>query len=311
MKENRIQTVSVIGCGYMGWVFGLHCAIHGYPVNIYDINQEAIDRAKEQISQELDAQKDKRLITPEEKQAILRRISFTQDLQNAVATADFVFETVPEKLELKREIFARLDRFSPAETILATGSSSLPVSRIEDATKRPDRVLNTHFYPPIWEMPMVELMRGTATSEETLDRVRQFMNDIEVVSLMVLKESTGFLFNRIWRAIKKECLTVADTGVATFEDVDRAWSIFMAIFKKFPGPFALMDSIGLDTVLDIEKVYHQKSGNSADAPPKILTDKVENRELGLKTGKGFYTYPRPAFEKDDWLPIGKRAGSED
>lgn len=311
MTKKRIQSVSVAGCGYMGWVFGCQCAAKEYPVSLYDISPEAINQARQHISQELDAREDQRLITPGEKQSILGRISFTQDLKKAVAKADFVFETVPEKLELKREIFAQLDRFSPADAILATGSSSLPVSRVDDVTKRPDRVLNTHFYPPIWEMPMVELMRGSATSEETLDRVRQFMKDINVVPLMVLKESTGFLFNRIWRAIKKECLTVADTGVASFEDVDRAWSIFMAVFKRVPGPFALMDSIGLDTVLDIEKVYHQKSGNSADAPPKILTDKVENGELGLKTGKGFYTYPRPAFEKEGWLPIGKRAGSED
>lgn len=305
MAKNPIETICIVGSGHMGWIFGFQCAVHGYPVWLYDVGQEALERAKENITQELNTRIDQQQLTPEEKKSILTQFHFTQDLKEGVAHADLVFEVVPEKLELKREIFAQLDQLSPSHAILATGSSSLPVSQIEDVTQRLDRVLNTHYYPPIWYMPMGELMRGTATSEETLARVQQFMQNIGITPLMVLKESTGFLFNRIWRAIKKECLTVVDTGVATFEDVDRAWNLFTGIFKKIPGPFALMDTIGLDTILNIEMVYYQKSGNEVDAPPKLLTDKVEKKELGVKTGKGFYTYPNPTFQNPTWLKGGK------
>ena len=305
MNENRIKTVSVIGCGHMGWIFGFHCAVYGYPIKFYDVNQAAIDKAEQLITDELDSRVKQQQLSEEEKQSVFGRFFFTRQLKEAVAEADLVFETVPEKIELKREIFARLDELAPSHAILATGSSSLPVSQIEDVTKRLDRVLNTHYYPPIWQMPMGELMRGKKTSEETLHRVRQFMRDIDVVPLMVLKESTGFLFNRIWRAIKKECLTVADTGVGTFEDIDRAWSIFTRVFQRVPGPFALMDTIGLDTILDIERVYYEKSGKMEDTPPNILINRVEKKELGVKAGGGFYTYPNPAFQMPHWLTGGE------
>jgi len=304
MAKNPIETICVVGSGHMGWIFGFQCAVHGYPVWLFDIALEGLERAKKNITQEMNTRIDQQQLSPEEKKSILTRLHFTQDLNVGVAHADLVFEAVPEKLEIKRKIFAQLDQLSPSHTILATGSSSLPVSQIEDVTQRFDRVLNTHYYPPIWHMPMADVMRGTATSDETVDRVRQFIQSIGVTPLMVLKESTGFLFNRIWRAIKKECLTVVDTGVATFEDVDRAWNLFTGIFNKTPGPFALMDTIGIDTILDIELVYYQKSGNEVDAPPKLLTDKIDKNELGVKTGKGFYTYPNPTFQNPTWLKGG-------
>src|SRR5207302_3729422 len=125
----------------------------------------------------------------------------------------------------KREIFAQLDQSCPAYTVLATDSSSIKVSALEDATHRPEQVLNMHFYSPVWQRPMVELMGGTATSAETLERARHFARTIGVIPLLVRKESTGFLFNRVWRAIKKECLHLVDDGVASHEDVDRAWMI--------------------------------------------------------------------------------------
>ena len=141
-------------------------------------------------------------------------------------------------------------------------------------------------------------MRGTATSNETIERVRRFAYNIEMIPLLVRKESTGFIFNRVWRAIKKECLCVVDDGVASHEDVDRAWMIFTGLPI---GPFGLMDMIGLDVVRDIEMVYYHESGDESDAPPKLLLDKIEKGELGVKTGKGFYTYPNPAFQNPSWL----------
>jgi 3-hydroxybutyryl-CoA dehydrogenase len=118
---------------------------------------------------------------------------------------------------------------------------------------------------------------------------------------MVLKESTGFIFNRIWRAVKKDALDIVDAGIASYEDVDRAWMIFTGMPI---GPFGVMDMTGLDVIRDIELVYYRESGDEADAPPKVLLDKIEKNELGVKTGRGFYTYPNPPFENASWLNQG-------
>ena len=144
----------------------------------------------------------------------------------------------------------------------------------------------------------MELMKGTWTTDETIETAKVFSHSIGVYPLIVLKESTGFIFNRIWRAIKKESLRVVDTGVASFEDVDRAW---MSLYRTEMGPFGMMDRVGLDVVYDIEMVYYEESGDQKDKPQKILQDKIKKGELGAKTGKGFYTYPDPSYVKPGWL----------
>jgi len=263
---------------------------------------EMLQRAAQSHAAELGRRVEKQQITVEEKVAILSRIHLTTDVQEGASRADLVIEAVPERLELKREVFAQLDKICPSHTVLATNSSSIRISAIEDATHRLDRVLNMHFYAPVWQRPMVELMRGSATSDETMDRARQFGRTIGMTPLLVRKESTGFIFNRVWRAIKKECLHLVDDGVASHEDVDRAWMIAIG---GPAGPFGLMDMVGLDVVRDIEMVYYRESGDEKDVPPKLLLDKIARGELGIKTGRGFYTYPNPAFQAPGWLKAEK------
>ena len=289
--NKQIKTISVVGAGSMGWQIALHCAVHDYPVWLIDISQQVLDQAQQMQIQELAKRK-------VDKQAILAWLNFTTNMAQGVAEADLVIETAPENLALKRKIFTQLDELCPPQTILATNSSSQPISRIESATKRLDKVLNTHFYPPIWVRPMVELMRGTATSDDTMEQVKQFVHSIALTPLIVTKESMGFIFNRVWRAIKRECLHLVDEGVASADDVDRAW---MICFNLPYGPFALMDMVGLDVVRDIEMKYYEQSGDEKDAPPKMLLDKIEKGEIGIKTNKGFYTYPNPAFQNHTWL----------
>lgn len=293
-----IESVCIVGAGYMGYQIGLQCASHCFRVRMYDISDEAMERAIESMTQVLDEWIVEKKITEEDKEATLSRIDSMDDLERAASDVDLVIEAIPERLELKREVFGELDLICDGRTILATNSSSIRISKIEGATGRPDRVLNTHFYSNPWRSSVVELMRGTATSDETMGRVREFMLAIGMVPLTVLRESTGFIFNRVWRAIKRECLHLADDGVASFEDVDRAW---MLLYGREVGPFGMMDRIGLDVVLDIENVYYVESGDEADRPPGLLVEKVERGELGVKTGKGFYTYPDPAFRDPDWL----------
>ena len=293
-----IETVCVIGAGFMGWQISLQCASHGYPVSLYDVSKGALTKASEAITEELERRVEEQMMPLYERDAILRRIHATMDVEEAASDVDLVIEAVPELLEVKREVFAALDGTCDGRTILATNSSSIRVSKIEGATGRPDRVLNTHFYNIPWRRSVVELMRGTATSDETMELVRRFMESIGVTPLTVLRESTGFIFNRVWRAIKRECLHLVDEGVASHEDVDRIW---MILYEKEIGPFGMMDRVGLDVVRDIEMVYHGETDDERDAPPGVLLDKIGRGELGVKTGKGFYSYPDPEFRDPGWL----------
>ena len=298
MVTRPIETIAMVGSGFMGTQIGLLCAVHGVDVRLYDISQTVLDSSAQSQAEELADRLEAGTIAAVDRDSILGRIHYTTDLTKAVSNADLVIEAVPERLEPKREIFRELDSLCPEHTILATNSSSIRVSAIEDVVQRRDRVVNLHFYAIVWQRPMVDIMGGTETTAETMATVRQFALRIGVTPLMVRKESTGFVFNRVWRAVKRECLQVVDEGVASHEDVDRAWIIFSGMSM---GPFGFMDLIGLDVICDIEMVYYSESGDESDAPPSILLDKIERGELGVKTGMGFYDYPHPAYEEPDWI----------
>ena len=290
--------VCIVGSGYLGTQIGVLCAMHGYMVSLQDISAEALrtsEKAIDDYVQEWIAAGD---LSELDGNDIKKRISYTDDLVDAVQGAGMVVEAVVERLDVKRDVFKRLDRLCDPGVLLATNSSSIKVSHIEDATQHPGRLLNMHFYSYPWRRKILELMRGTHTTDEAVEAARGFSHSIGVRPLMVLKESTGFIFNRVWRAVKKECLTVVDEGVASFEDVDRAW---MSLYGTDIGPFGLMDRVGLDVVRDIELVYHGESGDPSDRLPEILLDMVDRGELGVKTGKGFYTYPDPDYRMPGWL----------
>lgn len=290
--------VCVVGSGYLGTQIGVLCARYGYMVSMQDISAEALrasEKAVREYVQEWIVAGD---ISELDGDNIKQRISYTVDLADAVQGAGIVIEAVVERLDVKRDVFKKLDELCDPSVIFATNSSSIKVSRIEGATQHPGRLLNMHFYSYPWRRGILELMRGTHTTDEAMEAAKHFSTSIGVTPLMVLKESTGFIFNRVWRAIKKECLTVVDEGVASFEDVDRAW---ISLYGTDIGPFGMMDRIGLDVVRDIELVYYRESGDPSDKPPKILLDKINRGEFGVKTGKGFYTYPNPDYQIPGWL----------
>jgi 3-hydroxybutyryl-CoA dehydrogenase len=282
-----IKNVTIVGAGFMGTQIGFHCAVKGYPICLHDASTQVLEKVMPSCAEKFDFAFAAQPANADEKDNVLQRIRLAHDIKRAASDADLVIEAIPEHLELKREVFARLDRVCPAHTILATNSSSIPISRIEGATHRPDRVINLHFFPPVRDNALAELMGGTATSENTIERTRQFVSNIGLIPVLARKESFGFVMNRVWRAVKKECLRVVDEGVASVEDVDWAWQAFLGTAY---GPFFMMDVVGLDVVHDIEMSYYRESGDASDAPPKILLDKIAAGELGVKTGKGFYTY---------------------
>lgn len=298
IMTTRINTVSVIGSGFMGSQIALQCASFGKSVWMYDVDDDAHRSSEVEQARFLDAMIADGFVAADRRQPILDCVRRTESLEQAVRDSDLVIEAVTENLSVKCDVFQRLDAACPQHAILATNSSSIRISRIEVATNRPERVLNTHFVQPIWKHPFVELMPGTQTSGETMQSVREFMLDIGVIPVLVRKESTGFIYNRIWRAVKKEALRVVDSGVATIADVDRTWMMQM---ETAMGPFAMMDVVGLDVVRDIEMIYFQESADPSDAPPKVLLDKIAQGDLGVKTGKGFYSYPDPEWESPQFL----------
>jgi 3-hydroxybutyryl-CoA dehydrogenase len=293
-----IERVAVIGTGTMGRQIALRAAQGGFPVALYDSDPAALQRAQTAAPAMLAEWAHQGAIPQSDVEPTLARLRFVTDLSGAVRGADLVIEAVPERVDLKRVVWAQLDEAAPEAAIIATNSSSIRVSLLEDATARPAQVANLHFFHPLPERQMVEIGPGTQTSAATMDALERFARRIRILPLRVQKESTGFIINRVWRAIKKETLKVADSGVASFEDVDRA---FMTFFGITQGPFALMDGIGLDVVKDIEEVYAAESGDPNDLPPPILTERVARGDLGVKTGRGFYTYPNPAWAAPGFL----------
>ncbi len=294
----RIERVCVFGAGTLGWQIALQCASNAHKVILYDISTEALKKAESSISNEVRSWASEGSISTALMESIVQQVRIESDPINAVKGVDLVIEAVPEKLDLKRQVFKELDAVCDVDTIISTNSSSIRVSLIEDITRRMDRVLNTHFYSAPWKSRIVELMKGRFTSDETMASVSNFMRSIEMVPLIVRKESTGFILNRVWRAVKRECLHLVDDGVASFEDVDRAW---MCFYGTKIGPFGLMDRVGLDVVRDIENVYYGESNDKRDSPPKLLLEKIDRGELGVKTNRGFYSYPNPAYLDPAWL----------
>ena len=304
MKE--IQRVAVVGAGTMGRQIALQCARHGFPVALYDVVAEVLREAEAWQCQIVGGWIESGDLAVSDDASVFDRIQYESNLSVALAGVDLAIEAAPERIELKREVFAQMDRLLPAEAIIASNSSSIRVSALEDATERPERVANLHFYLPVWDSPMVEIGGGSCTRPDVLDALTAFARAISILPLRVRKESTGFVFNRVWRAVKKEVMRVADSGVASIEDIDRAWMIKFGRSK--PPPFAQMDRIGLDVIRDIELRYAAESGDADDLPRPILTERVERGDLGVKTGRGFYQYPDPAWARADFLDPDVDAG---
>lgn len=294
-----IQSVAVIGAGTMGRQISLHCARHGLSAALFDVDASALEDAESWQRRIVADWAATGALTAADGARIFQNLRYEIDLAAALRDVDLAIEAVPERLELKRAVFAQVDRLLPADAIIASNSSSIRVSALEDATERPQRVANLHFYLPVWDSPMVEIGGGSSTRADVLEALASFARAISILPLRVQRESAGFVFNRVWRAVKKEAMRVADSGVASIEDIDRAWMIKFG--REKPPPFAQMDRIGLDVIRDIELRYAAESGDPADEPRPILTERVARGDLGVKTGRGFYDYPDPAWARADFL----------
>ena len=281
----------------MGSRLAYRCIRHGKAVSLFDPSPQALQSALAANRVWLQEPVESRDLSRDAADAALDRLRLCSTLDECVRDADIVIEVVPERLDLKREVFAQIDRAAPGHAILATGSSAIPCSRLADATRRPDKVVNIHFYQSRYEQPP-EIMGGPLTSGDTLAAAEAFVRSVGTFPILLKREILGFGMNTIWHEIKKTALRLVAGSFMGFEDIDRSWILG---FGQPRGLFAQMDYIGLDTAVSVEIQYCLESSDVRDKPPQFLERLVAEACLGVKSGRGFYTYPNPEFERPGWL----------
>ncbi|GAA3792762.1 3-hydroxyacyl-CoA dehydrogenase family protein [Micrococcus endophyticus] len=285
----EIRTVVVLGAGTMGSQIAAVCALAGYGTSLVDISQDQLDRARTQLEQRLsrDVEKDRR--TREDVDAAWDRLTLTTDRDAAAATADLVIEAAVEDLSVKRTIFSELDAVCPGHTLLVTNSSNIVSSRVADATSRPDRVCNLHFFNPALVMVCVEVVPHPGTAPETVDRIVSFVESLGKTPVRLKQEIPGFVANRLLGALRREALELYEAGIADFQDIDVAAKTALG---HPMGPFELMDLVGIDVVHLIRLAEYEQTGDPASLPAASIKEKYEAGDFGRKTGRGWYEYPQ-------------------
>jgi len=262
---------------------------HGNQVKLVDIKQESLDKAIATITKNLDRQMAKGTLTEAEKNTTLGNLTTSTDILTAVADADLVVEAATENVELKLKIFTDLDKAAPANCILATNTSSISITKIAAATKRPSQVIGMHFMNPVPVMKLVEVIRGYSTSDEVTKRVFDLSKSLQKVPVEV-NDYPGFVANKILMPMINEAIITLHEGTAGVEEIDTVMKLGMA---HPMGPLRLADFIGLDTCLSILRVLQDGYGNPKYAPCPLLVNMVTAGKLGDKTGEGFYNYADP------------------
>ena len=281
----EIKKVGVVGCGIMGNGIALVTAQAGYPVVVSEINDELLKKGLTKIDSFLTRSVEKEKITRPDKDAIMARIKGTVDIKD-FGDCDLVIEAATENLDLKKKIFAELDKVCSQNTILATNTSCLSIIDTAMATGRPDKVLGLHFMNPVPLMKLLEIVKTIATSDETLEIGKEFGNSLGK-TIVIAKDTPGFIANYLEMPYLLNSMRIMDAGVATKEDIDTTMTLG---FNHPMGPLTLADLIGLDTILFVTSAIYEETKDPQYAPPPLLKKMVTAGWLGRKTGKGFYEY---------------------
>jgi 3-hydroxybutyryl-CoA dehydrogenase len=279
----RARPVAVVGAGTLGRRIASVYVAGGTDVRLHDISEAQLEACARSVAETVDKVQAVLDVHPT---GGIGTLTTHDERANAVRGAWMVIETVPEDLDLKREVIGELDRWSEPDAILASNSSSLPTNLMLRDVEHSWRVLNTHYQQPP-ELNAVELMSCGETDQGIITSLMSKLPEYGLSPFWVRRESDGFIFNRIWASIKRECLMVVEEGVATPEDVDAIWDIFAS--AGIP-PFRLMDRVGLDVVLAIEEHYASVRPALPEGPRTLLKDYIDRGSLGVKTGRGFYEY---------------------
>jgi 3-hydroxyacyl-CoA dehydrogenase len=295
----NIKKVLVVGSGTLGQQIGFQCAMHGVDVAMYDVKQQTLDacRAIQSGYGELFLSRGR---SKAEVETALARISYTLDLQAAGHDADLVSESVPEDPVIKRKVYPLLHAACPARTIFTTNTSTLLPSQIADATGRPERFLALHFANEIWDRNIGEVMGHAGTDPAIFEIVMKFAKAIGMVPIRVEKEQNGYIINSLLVPWLMAAQSLVTNGVAQPEDVDRTW---MIATKMSLGPFGFLDMIGLETAYNVASYWGDVRGDEQlkKNASYIKTHFVDQDKLGVKTGKGYYTHPNPAYQQPDFL----------
>ncbi len=281
-----MKNISVIGSGTMGNGIAHVFAQYGYSVTMIDVNQAAIDKALQTIEKNLARMVTKGTITEADKTATIANLHTTTDLQNGVANADLVVEAATENVDIKLKLFKDLDAFCKSECILASNTSSISITKIAAATKRPAKVIGMHFMNPVPMMKLVEIIRGYKTTDETCSVITELSKSLQKVPVEV-NDYSGFIANRILMPMINEAIISLHEGVAGVAEIDTIMKLGMA---HPMGPLQLADFIGLDVCLSIMRVLYDGLGNDKYAPCPLLINMVAAGNLGAKSGEGFYVY---------------------
>jgi 3-hydroxybutyryl-CoA dehydrogenase len=297
MTIDDIRTIGVVGAGQMGSQIAVQAALAGFDVRLQDVSEEQLAKAMDGNRHQLGRRVEKGKLRQDDADAALARVRTTTSLADAVEEADFVIEAVVEILEVKKKLFAELDSLAPAHAVLATNSSYLGNSQVAGQTRRPEKVVNMHFFFPPLVMRLVEVVKGERTSAETVELTAELARRLGKEPVVLHKEVPGFLVNRILRAISNEAYDLIENGVASFADVDRACELGL---NHPMGPFRLGDFSGLDVGYNARLEVYKRTGDEKDRPPRALARRVERGDLGRKSGRGFYDYstdpPAPTEE---------------
>lgn len=280
-----LNTIAVIGGGTMGRGIAYASCLAGYQTKLFDVSNEVLQQASQYVLASFQKATAKGLVVEEHAAKSYSRLQTTTELQVAAAHADFVIEAIPEKIELKIELFTQLDKLTPSHAIFATNTSSLSVTEMAGATQRASQVIGMHFFNPVPVMKLVEIIRGLETSETTIETTKQAALAMQKETVLI-NESPGFITTRINAMIGNEAFYMLQEGVASAAEIDKALKLGL---NHPMGPFELVDLVGLDTRLNILNFLHQTLGEKF-RPCPLLVKYVKAGRLGRKTGKGVYEY---------------------
>jgi 3-hydroxybutyryl-CoA dehydrogenase len=286
-----INRIVIVGSGVMGRGIAYVGAIGGYTVTIVDINEFALENAKKDIESIFEKGLARGKISVDQAEQAQHNLSYETDLATAAKTADLIIEAVPEKLAIKKQVFETIEEHAPAHCYFATNTSTMSPTEIASFGKRPEKTIAMHFFNPVHKMPLVEIVRGLETSDETAETIKQVAKNMGKETV-VINEFPGFVTSRISALVGNEAFYMLQEGLGTPEEIDKAIKLGL----NYPmGPFELVDLVGLDTRLNNLKYLHEKLGEKY-RPAPLLEQYVRAGRLGRKSGKGVYDYSLGAEE---------------